>query len=136
MFKKLLNRIRKEKIKPEEVEEELKRKPSGYIVVNYFADNGDFTVSTEIDDVSESSSSMLALLMTHMTTDDFQSFLYEALRLWAGNEDDKVEFNVRTMLELNKLDSLIIDSVPDEPIEDEDVAVSASSVFNFKEMRE
>ena len=74
--------------------------------------------------------------MTHMTTDDFQSFLYEALRLWAGSEDDKVEFNVRTMLELNKLDSLIIDSEPDEPIEDEDVAVSASSVFNFKEMRE
>ena len=74
---------------------------------------------------------MMSLLMMHMQTEDFQSFIFEALRLWAGDDDEKIRFNVQMMLESKKLDSLVLD----KPEPTEDVAVSASTVFNFKEMR-
>lgn len=137
MFRRIFEKIRKEKIKPEEVEEkveeELTRKPSGTLIVNYHADNGDFTVATEIHDTSDESAGMMSLLLMHMQTEDFQSFVFEALRLWAGDDDEKIRFNVQMMLESKKLDSLVIDTPASEPAED--VAVSASTVFNFKEMR-
>jgi len=140
MFKKLLQEIRRKKIEPEQIEEELTRKPSGMFIVNYYADNGDFTVATEIGDTSEESASMLALLMMHMTSPDFESFLFESLRVWAEDDDDKIEFNVKTMLESKKLDNLVLDLPKEEdglpPPEFDDVAVSASTVFNFKEMRQ
>lgn len=135
MFRRIFEKIRKDKIKPEEVEEkieeELTRKPSGTLIVNYYSDNGDFTVATEIQDTSDESAGMMSLLMMHMQTEDFQSFIYEALRLWAGDDDDKIKFNVTMMLESKKLDSLVLET----PESVEDVAVSASTVFNFKEMR-
>jgi len=141
MFKKIFERLKKNKVKTEDIEQEMTRKPSGTIVINYFEDNGDFTVGSDINDITDSSAEMLALLMVHITSSDFQSFLWESLRVWAGDEDEKIAFNVATMIQSKKLDTLVLD-IEQANQEDNgqynssDVAVSASAVFNFKEMNE
>jgi hypothetical protein len=138
MFKQIFEKLKKNKVETEDIEKEFTRKPSGTIVINYFEDNGDFTVGSEINDVTESSAEMLALLMVHMTSPDFQSFLFESLRVWADDEEDKIAFNVATMTQATKLDSLVMDieqanQEDNDQYNSSDVAVSASAVFNFKE---
>lgn len=133
----IFRRSKKEKIDPEDIVEKDSRKPSGTILINYYGDNGDFTVGSDISDLSENSSEMLALLFMHIGSPEFQPFLLESLRVWASDNDEKIEFNVNTTIQLTALENMVMD-LPDtsanSKVNSEDPAVRATSVFGFKDM--
>jgi len=131
-FLRFFKRAKQEKIEPENIEEEITRKPSGTIVIDFFSDNGDFNVYANIDDTSDEAANVLSLLLYHMDAGELSSFVVQSLRLWADNDDEKIEFNAKTLLKMVEYDNLLIDvENKDESLEE--VAVRASKVFNFRE---
>jgi hypothetical protein len=131
-FLRFFKRAKQEKIEPENIEEEITRKPSGTIVIDFFSDNGDFNVYSNIDDTSDEAVNVLSLLLYHMDAGELSSFVVQSLRLWADNDDEKIEFNAKTLLKMVEYDNLLIDvENKDESLEE--VAVRASKVFNFRE---
>lgn len=131
-FLRFFKRAKQEKIEPENTEEEITRKPSGTIVIDFFSDNGDFNVYANIDDTSDEAANVLSLLLYHMDAGELSSFVVQSLRLWADNDDEKIEFNAKTLLKMVEYDNLLIDvENKDESLEE--VAVRASKVFNFRE---
>jgi len=131
-FLRFFKRVKQEKIEPENIEEEITRKPAGTIVIDFFSDNGDFNVYANIDDTSDETANVLSLLLYHMDAGELSSFVVQSLRLWADNDDEKIEFNAKTLLKMVEYDNLLIDvENKDESLEE--VAVRASKVFNFRE---
>ena len=139
LIKKVINALKREKIDLdsiekidfESLEESIKPPSSGRIVIDYDSQTGDFQVESQIDDLSNDSVEILALLIFHITKGDLESFIFESLRIWADDEDEKIDFNVKVALQTQKLDSMIIDETKVK--EKNKVAVSASQVFNFRE---
>jgi len=119
-----------EKIDFEAIEQEVVQPPSGKIIIDYDSETGDFQVESKVDDLSDDSVEILALLIFHITKGDLESFIFESLRIWAGDDDQKIAFNVKVALQSQKIDNMLIEETKEQKNK---VAVSASQVFNFRE---
>ncbi len=135
IFNYMMSKIYKEKKKPEE----LLKEPSGCINIQYDSETGDFQVFCDINDVSAESSEILSLLLFHISNGELEVFIYESLKLWAGEDREKKAFNLMLAEDIKKINSLILDIDTSEEEKSEvtsnKVAVKASRVFNFRDMK-
>lgn len=133
IFNYIMSKIHKEKIKPEEILKE----PSGSINIQYDSETGDFHVFCDINDVSPESSEILSLLIFHISHGEIEPFIYESLKLWAGDEREKKAFNLMLSEDIKKINSMILDieTADEEEKASNSVAVKASRVFNFRDMK-
>jgi hypothetical protein len=135
-FKKLFfkqglseKKLKEEVLDKEKLEEEISRQPSGSILIQYFADNGDFTVYSDINDCSNESADILSILIYHIITGELEQYIYESIKLWADDEE-KMDFYLRVLDILFKYESMII-----KEKNTDDVAVKASEVFTIKDSK-
>jgi len=125
----LLNSLQKEKIIPEEIESDA----AGKILIEYNSGTGNFTVLSEIDDLSEDSVNILSYLIFHISQGELENFIYESLKMWAGDDPEKKAFNEQLVNQMQKLHSFVLDQKVQSGGR---VASPASQVFNFRRMKE
>lgn len=135
IFNYMMSKIYKEKKEPEE----LLKEPSGCINIQYDSETGDFHVFCDINDVSAESSEILSLLLFHISNGELEPFVYESLKLWAGEDREKKAFNLMLAEDIKKINSLILDiettAEETDDVKGNKVAVKASRVFNFRDMK-
>ncbi len=121
----------------EKIEEDPIPQPSGRITIEYDSESGDFNVLSEIYDYSDDSLDILSLLLFHMKHGGLESFIYESLGLWAGQDEEKVNFIVNVGLKHHEMENTMASESQEEGQQDRktNVAVSASKVFNFRDMK-
>lgn len=132
-FLRFFKKAKQKKLNQEEMEEEVTRKPSGTILIDFYSDNGDFNVFADVKDTSDNTVDTLSLLLYHMDHGELSAFVLQSLKLWAGEDDEKMEFNAKTLVKIVEYDNLVMESEIKDNEVSEDVAVKASKVFNFRE---
>lgn len=135
IFKKIIDKIYQKKVQPEDAVVE----PSGSVLIEYDSSSGDFTVTSEIQDMSEESISIFSYLIFHISTGELEGFIYESLKAWAEGDDEKMQFNEKLANQMAKLNALVLSMNPQETQQENDtpkVAIRASEVFNLKNLNE
>ena len=99
---------------------------SGRIEILFNASSGDFSVESEIYEISEETINTLALLLMHIAAGELAPFVTQGLSVWAGEDEDKLQFNIKLAEHIEYLNSQVINFNK----KDKNVAVSASDVFN------
>ena len=131
----LLSGLQKGKIKPEDIQSDA----AGKILIEYNAKSGDFTVLSDIDDLSEDSVNVLSYLIYHISQGELENFIYESLKLWAGDDPEKIRFNEQLADQMKNLHSFVLaqQGQEEQPTPSEGrVASPASQVFNFRGMNQ
>ena len=135
MLDGIIDIIKKQLSKKPEVaeQEEQIQKPteedldiSGRIEILFNASSGDFSVESEIYEISEETINTLALLLMHIAAGELAPFVTQGLSVWAGEDKDKLQFNIKLAEHIEYLNSQVINFNK----KDKNVAVSASDVFN------
>jgi hypothetical protein len=135
MLDGIIDIIKKQLSKKPEVaeQEEQIQKPteedldiSGRIEILFNASSGDFSVESEIYEISEETINTLALLLMHIAAGELAPFVTQGLSVWAGEDEDKLQFNIKLAEHIEYLNSQVINFNK----KDKNVAVSASDVFN------
>jgi hypothetical protein len=111
---------------------------AGKIVIE-FTPEGQFTVITDITDFSDKSVETFSWLLHHIAQGQIVTYMFESLQLWADKDEDKLAYNARIAQALHQIDQLL-DAAEQEQGEgatnsgdsDENVAISASQVFNLR----
>jgi hypothetical protein len=135
MLDGIIDIIKKQLSKKPEVaeQEEQIQKPteeeldiSGRIEILFNASSGDFSVESEIYEISKETINTLALLLMHIAAGELAPFVTQGLSVWAGEDEDKLQFNIKLAEHIEYLNSQVINFNK----KDKNVAVSASDVFN------
>jgi len=134
MLDGIINIIKKQLSKKTEVEEQIEQIPeiieeeklgvSGRIEILFDSGSGDFSVESEVFEISDETVNTLALLLMHIAAGEIASFITQSLAAWAGSDEEKLEFNKKLAEHIELINSQVIE------ISKKDVAVSASDVFN------
>ena len=109
---------------------DIEKKPSyesGEISIKFDGENGNFIVESNIKDLSDNSAEILSLIMLHMSEGNLTHFISGSIEAWAGEDEERLIYNQKLALFLQNLNEI---SKNDE----NRVAVTASKVFNFKDM--
>jgi len=135
MLDGIIDIIKKQLSKKPEVaeQEEQIQKPteedldiSGRIEILFNASSGDFSVESEIYEISEETINTLALLLMHIAAGELAPFVTQGLSVWAGEDEDKLQFNIKLAEHIEYLNSQVVNFNK----KDKNVAVSASDVFS------
>jgi hypothetical protein len=135
MLEGIIDIIKKQLSKKPEVEEQIEQIPkpteeqldiSGRIEILFNGTTGDFSVESEIFEFSEETINTLALLIMHVAAGEIAAFITQSLSAWAGQNTEKLQFNLKLAEHIEYLNSQVIDFNK----KDKNVAVSASDVFN------
>ena len=109
---------------PETIEEE-KLDTSGRIEILFNSTTGDFSVESEIFELSDETINTLSLLLMHIAAGEIAPFITQAISAWAGIDQEKLDFNIKLAEHIEYINSQVLDFSNKK-----DVAVSASEVFN------
>ncbi len=101
---------------------------AGQILIEY-DNNNNFTIRTNILDISDEGMQSLALLLYYINSKEIESYIYESIRDWSKYGEDRKEFIENLAKYLIKLSEVIIEN----KYKEQKVAVKASQVFNFRE---
>ncbi len=116
----------------EEVETEIQYENySGRITIDFESDTGNFTVETDIRETSIETVTSLGGLIFLLSEGTITPYIYEALGTWAGSDDERIAFNEYIATYINTLTREVTESRANME-EDDEIAVDASRVFNFK----
>jgi hypothetical protein len=125
MIKKLISKFKKEKVvDPTE-------NSSGDITISYDSKTGDFYVVTDIKDISDDSATILAYILHHVSNGEISQFIYEALSLWAEEEEERQKFNHSLFEKIVVVSGMLKEEEEKNKSKKEKVAVRASEVFNL-----
>jgi len=101
---------------------------SGEISIKFNGEDGNFIIESNIKDLSDKSAEILSLIILHMREGNLNYFLSNSIEEWAGEDEEKLIYTQKVALNLENLNEI---SKENQNI----VAVSASKVFNFKDMQ-
>lgn len=79
------------------------RKPDGKITMEYDSKTGDIYIISDINDLSDNSALVLALLIYNLYHASLTPSVYESLILWAEGDDERVKFYNEVNRVLNEL---------------------------------
>ena len=135
MLQGIINIIKKQLSKKTEIEEQIEQIPetieeeksdiSGRIEILFNSTTGDFSVESEIFELSDETINTLSLLLMHIAAGEIAPFITQALAAWAGIDEEKLDFNIKLVEHIEYINSQVLDFS-----DKKDVAVSASEVFN------
>lgn len=135
MLEGIINIIKKQLSKKTEIEEQIEQIPetieeeksdiSGRIEILFNSTTGDFSVESEIFELSDETINTLSLLLMHIAAGEIAPFITQALAAWAGIDEEKLDFNIKLAERIEYINSQVLDFN-----DKKDVAVSASEVFN------
>jgi hypothetical protein len=111
----------------EEQEEECSYE-SGQISIKFDAEDGSFLVESDIKDLSDKSAEVLSFIILHISEGNLNSFISNSIEEWASDDEERLIYNQKIALCLENLNDI---SRNDK----NKVAVNASMVFNFKDMK-
>jgi len=132
MLKRLLNLFNRPQ--PQEENKVANENESGIIKFAYEASTADFTVESDIEDLSRESAIVLTKLLFLLNNGSLTKVIYESLGIWAANDPDKKQFLELLIYEINSFNDEM--SKLEEQSSNNTLAVRASEVFNMRGMRE
>lgn len=100
---------------------------SGEILIKFDGEDGNFIVESNIKDLSDRSAEVLSLIILHMSEGNLNYFVSNSIEEWAGEDEERLIYNQKLALYLENLNEISKNNK-------NQVAVSASKVFNFKDM--
>ena len=104
----------------------------GSIFIGFNSETGDFEVYTEVTDLSDASVETLSLILLLMSQGKINSYIHDALNIWAEEDKDKKLFNVKIAEKYQQYQEVLNNFNQNK--EDNSI-VKPSEVFNLKGLK-
>lgn len=126
LIKKIFNisLFSKQEEEEQEIEQDQQEYYSGQILIQFDSETSEFEINTDIKDLSDNSIETLSLFLLHLIQGNLISSVTKSIEEWAAEDQNKLDYNRKVGLYLQMLSNSINSK--------NQVAVSASKVFNFK----
>ncbi|NVM35823.1 MAG: hypothetical protein HWN81_09520 [Candidatus Lokiarchaeota archaeon] len=126
LIKKIFNisLFSKQEEEEQEIEQDQQEYYSGQILIQFDSETSEFEINTDIKDLSDNSIETLSLFLLHLIQGNLISSVTKSIEEWAAKDQNKLDYNRKVGLYLQMLSNSINSK--------NQVAVSASKVFNFK----
>lgn len=104
----------------------------GSIFIGFNSKSGDFEVYTEVSDLSDASVETLTLVLLLLSQGKMNTYIYDALNMWAESDDDRKIFNDSVSQKYKEYQA-ILDNF--DNIKEQDSIIKPSEVFNLKSLK-